>query len=147
MLIVDDQHSVCVSLSYFLEGAGYKVLTAESGRAAVALAETETFDGVLIDVHMPGMNGFDACIALQSRGVALSRADRVWFMTGAFTRDLESRCNELGGLGVFRKPFDFPAFLERLEAGFTAPASATPLPPPPSLSCIIDDGIDRNGAP
>lgn len=142
LLIVDDQHSVCVSLSYLLSGSAYRVTTAESGQSAIGLAETGSFDGALIDVHMPGMNGFDTCIALQSKAAAVGRVLRVWFMTGAFTSVLERRCAELGALGVFRKPFDFPSFLAQLESGFDRPI---PIPTPtPALSCIaIDDTTDR----
>ncbi len=123
ILVVDDQHGVCVSLAYFLELAGYRVLTAESGPSAVALAEKEVIDGAVIDVHMPVVNGFDTCLRLQSQAGVTRRELRVWFMTGACTSELERRGVELGALGVFRKPFDSPSFLEQLEHGF---ASARP---------------------
>lgn len=131
VMVIDDQHSVCVSLSYLLGDTGYHVVTAESGRTGIALYESEPCDGAIIDVHMPGMNGFDTCIALQARATALGRALRVWFMTGASTSDLQRRSLELGSLGVFRKPFEFPSFVEQLEAGFGAslPTPAT-LPVP-----------------
>jgi len=132
MLIVDDQRGVCVSLSFLLGTAGYKVLTTESGRAALTIFEAETVDGAVIDVHMPGMNGFDACAALQARAAAFGRSLRVWFMTGAFTSVLERRCAEAGGFGVFHKPFDYPALLSQLEAGFSAPIPS----PLPALSCV-----------
>lgn len=120
LLVIDDQRSVCVSLAYFLELANYRVLTAESGEAGVALAEQETVDGALIDVHMPVMNGFDTCLRLQSQAQAHGRALRVWFMTGAFSRDFDRRSADLGALGVIPKPFDHPAFLARLEEGFSS---------------------------
>jgi CheY-like chemotaxis protein len=139
VLIIDDQHSVRVSLSFSLEYHGYRVLTAESGPAAIALAETELFDAALIDVHMPGMNGFDACAVLQSKTSAQGRSPRFWFMTGVCTSDVERRCKELGALGVFRKPFDFPSFLQSLESGFVIPPSGTA--PLPAMSCaaVADD--------
>lgn len=135
MLVVDDQHGVCVSLSYLLETAGYVVRTAASGRAAIALAENETIDGALIDVHMPVMNGFDTCIALQRRTRPLGRPMRVWFMTGAFTSVLQRRCTEVGGLGVFSKPFEFSDLLARIEQGLSSSVPASP--PLPSLSCAV----------
>lgn len=131
ILVVDDQRSVCVSLSYFLTNTGYHIVTAESGRVGIGLYESEPCDGAIIDVHMPGLNGFDTCIALQAKAAALGRALRVWFMTGAFTSDLQRRSSELGALGIFRKPFDFPSFVEQLEAGFGAslpPCVALPAP-------------------
>lgn len=148
MLVVDDQPGVCASLHFLLGAAGYKVVTAESGRAAIALAETECFDGALIDIHMPGMNGFDTCIALQNRAGALGRGLRVWFMTGAYQSTLETRCAELGGLDIFHKPFDFSDLLTQLERGLSSPLpSLTSLP---SLPCVVAESGDdaaRNGSP
>ncbi len=148
MLVVDDQHGVCVSLSYLLETAGYVVRTAASGQTAIAMAENETIDGALIDVHMPVMNGFDTCIALQSRAATLGRSIRVWFMTGAYTSVLERRCTEVGGLGVFSKPFEFSDLLARIKEGLSSvPAS----PPLPSRSSAVagtgHDSIHDGGAP
>ncbi len=127
LLVIDDQTSVCTSLAYFLELANYRVLTAESGAAALALAEQHSIDGALIDVHMPVMNGFDTCLRLQGQAQTQGRALRVWFMTGAFSRGFERRSADLGALGVIQKPFNHPAFLARLEEGFSSP-----LPPVPS---------------
>lgn len=126
LLVIDDQRSVCVSLAYFLELANYRVLKAESGEAGLALAEHEAVDGALIDVHMPVMNGFDTCLRLQSQAQVHGRALRVWFMTGAFSSDFERRSADLGALGVIPKPFDHPAFLARLEEGFSSPAPSVP---------------------
>lgn len=123
MLIVDDQHSVCVSLAYLFEAAGYRVLMAESGHKALAVFENEQIDGAMIDVHMPIMNGFSVCEALLARAVALRRTVHVWFMTGAYTDALQRRCLEVGGIQVFRKPFDFPDIWSALEADFAGPAS------------------------
>ena len=142
MLVIDDHHSVCMSLSYLLGDAGYHVVTAESGRTGIALYESEPCDGAIIDVHMPGMNGFDTCIALQAKAAALGRSLRVWFMTGAFTSDLQRRSLELGALGVFRKPFDFPPFVEQLEAGFGGS-----LPTPATLPVPGEAGTAEIGLP
>ncbi len=120
MLIVDDERSVCVSLAYLLEYAGYRVLTADSGSAAVALAENEVVDGALIDIHMPVMNGFDTWLRLRERATALGRPLRAWFITGGFSRDLERRGAEVGALGVIRKPFEHQSFLALLEEGFSS---------------------------
>lgn len=144
MLVVDDQHGVCVSLSFLLSGAGYRVITAESGRAAIAFLDSELIDGAIIDVHMPGMNGFETCVALQTRSSTLGRQLHVWFMTGAFTKVLERRCMEVGGIGVLHKPFEFPDTLMQLEAGFAVPPP-TPPPPQPAPSCVaLDDSNKRS---
>jgi DNA-binding response OmpR family regulator len=135
LLIIDDQQSVRVSLTYFLESAGYRVLSADSGKAALALADAEPFDGALIDIHMPGMNGFDTFLALQSKLSTQGRAARLWLMTGVCTSDVERRGKELGALGVFRKPFEFSSFQQQLVSGLSVPQ---PAPAPlPTLSCAV----------
>ena len=132
MLIVDDQQSVRTTLDYLLGFDGYRVLTAESGTAAIALAERERIDGAMIDVHMPVMDGFAACERLQAITQALGRPLKVWFMSGAVSGALRRRSVELGALGVFSKPFDPADLSSRLEAGFLPPPIAA-APPAPKL--------------
>ncbi len=142
MLVVDDQHSVCMALAYFLEWSGYRVLTAESGLAAIATVEKEPIDGALIDVHMPVMNGFDTCLRLQGHARSLGRELRVWFMTGAHSTVLERRGAEVGAFAVFRKPFDHSAFLARLEHDFSSP-----LLPLPATTSAEGDGVSADASP
>lgn len=144
MLIIDDQASVCVTLKYLLELAGYRTILAESGQAALEVAETERIDGALIDVHMPVMNGFDTCLRLQAQARAGGRALRIWFMTGAFTRDLERRSSQIGAFGVFAKPFDHSVFFARLEEGFS---SAVPSIPPSPAVGVTEVGSAVNQPP
>ena len=125
LLIVDDQPSVCVSLEYLLSGTGYRVFTAGSGVAAEEIVTREAVDGALIDIHMPGLSGFGACERLREHARATGRELRVWFMTGAFTRDLEKRRLEVGGLAILRKPFDLAALLDELNRGYGASGTPT----------------------
>lgn len=121
MLIVDDEPSVRSTVEYLLANAGYRILTAGSGPAAIAVAERESINGALIDVHMPVMNGLDTCLRLQEQAHTRGRELRVWFMTGTSARDLERRSAELGAFGVLQKPFDWTEFLARLERDFSSP--------------------------
>ncbi|TQV89021.1 response regulator [Aliikangiella coralliicola] len=60
ILIVDDSPTEIHVLSTILESNGYEVVTAESGEAGVEVAKQELPDLVLMDVVMPGLNGFQA---------------------------------------------------------------------------------------
>lgn len=128
MLIVDDQQSVRVSLAFLLGNEGYNIVTAASGEAALAIMDQQAIEAAIIDVHMPIMNGFDSCIRLQAKAHACGRALRVWFMTGASTRLIERRGVELGSFAVLQKPFDFPALMAQLEAGFSSPVPTPSIP-------------------
>ncbi|MFP3516370.1 twitching motility response regulator PilH [Pseudomonas sp. SIMBA_077] len=60
ILIVDDSPTEMYKLSGMLEKHGYTVLKAENGADGVALARQEKPDAVLMDIVMPGLNGFQA---------------------------------------------------------------------------------------
>src|SRR6185437_3367023 len=59
ILIVDDERPILLTLAANLELDDFEVATAESGAAALELLARETFDLVLSDVRMPGMNGVE----------------------------------------------------------------------------------------
>ena len=60
ILVVDDSPTERLALTELLTREGYQVLTAENGEQALALARAELPDLVLMDVVMPGMNGYQA---------------------------------------------------------------------------------------
>lgn len=60
VLIVDDSPTETFTLKSMLEAKGFDVLTAENGADGVALAREELPDVVLMDIVMPGLNGFQA---------------------------------------------------------------------------------------
>jgi two-component system sensor histidine kinase/response regulator len=136
IMVVDDWSSVCASIVYFLETCGYKALAANSGQAAIDLARREHFDGVLLDVQMPVMNGFQTCTQLQAIARERGQNFRVWFMTGVHYRELKEDCEKAGAGAVFQKPFDWPQLLAELERGLASlpmrPGSDTESPALPS---------------
>jgi twitching motility two-component system response regulator PilH len=60
ILIVDDSPTEIHVLSTILESNGYQIVTAESGESGVEVAKAELPDLILMDVVMPGLNGFQA---------------------------------------------------------------------------------------
>ncbi len=60
VLIVDDSPTETFTLKSMLEAKGFEVLTADNGADGVALARQELPDVVLMDIVMPGLNGFQA---------------------------------------------------------------------------------------
>lgn len=121
VLVVDDEPSIRLALTYVLEAAGYQVRVAESGAAALRIAGETTIDAALIDLHMPRMNGFETCIALRAQCAGRGAALPVWFMSGVLTKAVAARAAELGTLGTFRKPFDLPTLLSAIAAAFDPP--------------------------
>lgn len=61
ILVVDDEASILQLVTYNLTRAGYEVVSAESGEEALQVAKREPFDLILLDVMLPGMDGFEVC--------------------------------------------------------------------------------------
>jgi two-component system alkaline phosphatase synthesis response regulator PhoP len=61
ILIVDDEPSIARALQVLMAQAGYTTQHAASGTAAITLLDTEAFDLVLLDVMLPGVDGFGVC--------------------------------------------------------------------------------------
>jgi len=74
ILIVDDESDIRQMLQEFLAGEGYHLAFASSGAEALAQASSLIPDLILLDVLMPGMNGFEVCRRLRADPLL---ADRV----------------------------------------------------------------------
>lgn len=65
VLIIDDQEDISASLATFLSAKGYAVATARTGEAGVLAAKQFKPDAVIVDIGLPGMDGFEAAHALR----------------------------------------------------------------------------------
>lgn len=71
ILIVDDEESMCQFLSIMLRKEGYEVKTAQSGQEALDIVGEETFDVVVTDIRMAGMDGLDVLMGVKKIDPAL----------------------------------------------------------------------------
>ena len=69
ILLVDDQHFFVAVQQSILERQGYRVLTAADGPEGLAKAREHEPDLILLDVHMPGMDGFTVCEKLKQDNI------------------------------------------------------------------------------
>ena len=102
VLVVDDSPGTLGMLNSALEAAGYTVLLAQSGAAALALMERVTPDIVLMDAVMPGMDGFEACERLKRS--RMNAGVPVVFMTGLTETEHVVRALDAGGVDYLTKP-------------------------------------------
>lgn len=65
VLIIDDEKLARTMLTDLLRGKGYTVITAEDGPSGLAAAQKEKPNVIILDVLMPGMDGFEVCQALK----------------------------------------------------------------------------------
>jgi DNA-binding response OmpR family regulator len=105
ILVVDDEAISRRAITYALEKAKLKSLSAEEPHAALDLLSREHFDLVFLDVDMPGMNGFELCTKV--RALPAYKKTPVVFVTSL--NDFESRANSTmsGGNDFIAKPFLF----------------------------------------
>ena len=105
ILLVDDRPENLLSLQVILERPDYRLVTATGGEEALSLALRENFALALIDVAMPGMDGFE--VAIHMKELARSRDIPIIFIT-AFGDDPQEihKAYSAGGADYLVKPLD-----------------------------------------
>ncbi|MDX1504086.1 MAG: response regulator [Spongiibacter sp.] len=114
VLIVDDSPTEILKITQILHKRGYEVITAASGEEGVEMVKTEMPDVVLMDIVMPGLNGFQATRQLsrdpQTSGVPViivttksQDTDRLWGQ-------------RQGAKGYITKPVDGRVLIKTIEA-------------------------------
>ena len=116
ILVVDDEPEVRQVMEQFLVERGYEVRTAENGRQGLAALDTFTPDVVLLDMHMPEMDGLETLQRLAARAPSLP----VIMVTVNDDVETTSRLLQLGAVDYLPKPFD----LEYLDQAITIQLSA-----------------------
>jgi class 3 adenylate cyclase len=113
ILIADDEPYARDVLQVILEEEGYEVVHAESGKQALAIAETLQIDGFILDIEMPGMNGIEVCRAV--RNIPQYRGTPIIFLTGRGDDDSLSDAFSAGGDDFISKPYTTATVRARLK--------------------------------
>ena len=125
ILYIEDTENNRILVKRRLEKNGYQVLTAESAGEGLALARAERPELILMDMGMPGTDGWSATRQLKAdpelKGIPVI-AVTAHAMQGDRQRALEAGCDDYE-----TKPFDFPGLMEKIEAllGSRQPPTAT----------------------
>jgi DNA-binding response OmpR family regulator len=103
VLVVDDEPNIVMSLRFLMEREGFHVEVAATGQDAVAALGGPAADLVLLDVMMPGLDGFEVCQRI--RAAPAWRTAKIVMLT-AKGRDVErDRGMALGADAYVTKPF------------------------------------------
>ncbi len=113
ILLVDDTESVTMLLSDYLQDHGYLVVTASDGLSGVEMAKNERPDLILMDIQMPGINGFEATQRLRAHE-ALRSVPIIALTAQAMSGDRE-RCLAAGMNDYISKPVRLTDLLRTIE--------------------------------
>lgn len=112
ILIVDDEQSILLSLSYALKTEGVEVLACNEIEQAEEALESTAFDLVITDIRMSGVNGIEG---LELLSYIKSRYNtEVIIMTGYGSEEIEAEAFRRGAFHYFKKPVDIPELLKKV---------------------------------
>lgn len=112
VLVVEDEKRLALGLRRGLEAEGFAVDTALNGTDGLWMAQEESYDLILLDIMLPGMNGYKVCEALRSDGnwtpiLMLTAKDGTWDQVEGL---------DTGADDYMIKPFSFQVLLARARA-------------------------------
>jgi two-component system OmpR family response regulator len=112
ILIVDDEPNINDLISTSLKFSGFDVRSAMNGAQALAIAEEFKPHALVLDVMMPGMNGFEVCGKLRKDGLKVG----VLFLTAKDSTDDKVTGLTIGGDDYMVKPFSLEELIARVRA-------------------------------
>ena len=113
ILIIDDEDSIREFYILGLKECGYLVLSAVNGLDGLKIAETQRPDVVVLDIVMPGLNGFEVCAKIREIP-ELSKTAVVFTSAKSYKSDID-RAMELGADVYLIKPFELNDLIRAIE--------------------------------
>ena len=111
ILLIEDNEQNRYLATFLLEQRGFTVTHAPDGKAGIALAARERFDLILLDIQLPGMDGYSVASALRAGQSAVPIvAVTSYAMTGDREKAMAAGCN-----GYIEKPINPETFVNDIE--------------------------------
>lgn len=112
ILVVDDEPRLAEAVRTGLVAEGFSVDVAERGDEAIPMALSVDYDAIVLDIMLPGVNGYEVCSRLRAEGVwapilMLTAKDGEWD---------EAEALDTGADDFLRKPFSFVVLVARIRA-------------------------------
>ena len=111
ILVVDDEPSITEFVSYALKKEGYEIDVVDNGEDAFALASTNNYDLFVLDIMLPGIDGYELCRRLRT-----TTAAPVLFLSARDTELDKVVGLEIGGDDYLTKPFGVRELIARVRA-------------------------------
>ena len=113
LLVVEDEEHLAAGLKLNFELEGYRVDTASTGReASERLLQSEGYDGIILDIMLPDMDGFELCRRLRGAG----NFTPVLMLTARNAAEDRVTGLDVGADDYLAKPFDLPELLARVRS-------------------------------
>lgn len=113
ILIVDDVSKNIQILGSILSQKDYQIAYAQNGKQAIDISKIQEFDLILLDIMMPGIDGYEVCKKLKKS--PLTREVPIIFLTAKADMDSIIKGFEVGGQDYITKPFNSAELLARVE--------------------------------
>lgn len=110
IMVVDDEPEITEIIEAFLDNAGYTVKVENTSEMAIKRAKEIMPDLILLDIMMPGIDGYTICNAIKEDAELASTP--VIFLTGKDSKDDQGRSFQVGGDMFIKKPFSCERLLE-----------------------------------
>lgn len=121
ILVVDDESAILQTLRFNLERSGYAVVTAGDGRSAIAMAQREQPDLIVLDIMLPVLDGVEACKEIRKFSPV-----PIIMLTAKDQEIDKVLALELGADDYVTKPFALHEFLARVKARLRRQNSVAP---------------------
>ncbi len=115
ILVVDDEHRIVDNIARCLAREGFQVTGAYDGEEAVSLFARQRFDLVLLDISMPGMNGYE----VMEHIFGMDAEVLVIIMTGFASVESAVKALKLGAWDYLKKPFEYADLVKTVKNGVT----------------------------
>jgi DNA-binding NtrC family response regulator len=111
VLLVDDEKEFLEIMSERMKARDMEVTTATSAQQALEIIEKESFDAIILDFQMPGMDGMDALKAIKAKKPEL----QIILLTGYATIEKGVEAMKIGATDFIEKPADLEVLAEKIK--------------------------------
>jgi len=115
ILVVDDEERIVDNIARCLAREGFQVTGAHDGEEAVSLFQEQRFDLILLDISMPGMNGYE----VMEHIFGLDADVLIIIMTGFASVESAVKALKLGAWDYLKKPFEYADLVKTVKNGIT----------------------------
>ncbi len=112
ILIVDDEPNIVLSLDYLVRKKGYTPFIARNGSEAIAIAQAEIPDLILLDIMMPDIDGYEVCQTLK-KDQRFNDTKIIFLSAKSKKEDIEKGL-QMGADKYFTKPFSTKQLLQEM---------------------------------